>query len=241
MRRSSLVMRIVTGPSGAASGCQAMSPVLGNAAAGVPLASTGATSPGCATVLGNSFSSETMTVSPVFVSPIQQLRELVGHAHATVGRRVARQPARMQCDARPGESLHVGHGRIVVEIRVMILVLLQDREDAGRRFVALLSGRDRGRADDHAVPVHVGELLRQRHDQHDRALRRKFGVPGVFARLQLRRQDRLRGAHRGGVLGRRLAGRCRGGCQEQQGDSRCGQQRIYSCVRTPVDPMTRGP
>ena len=81
------------GPSGAASGCHATSPGRGSALAGVPLASTGAERPGCATVLENSFSSETMTVSPVFgCFAIKQLSKFIGQygrIHVTPDSRAA--------------------------------------------------------------------------------------------------------------------------------------------------------
>ncbi|KAG1252116.1 hypothetical protein G6F68_011938 [Rhizopus microsporus] len=56
----------------------------------------------------------------------QLLREGLRQAHAAVRSRVARQAAAMQGDAIPGQPLHVGHRRAVVEVGPVVLVLLQD-------------------------------------------------------------------------------------------------------------------
>src|SRR6059058_2981278 len=39
-------------------------------------------------------------------------------------------------DARPRQPLHVGHGRVLVFLRVVLLLFLKDAEDAARRGVA---------------------------------------------------------------------------------------------------------
>ena len=181
----------------------------------LPFTSTGVKRPGCATLLGNCFSSETTTVIPVDGLGVQQPRELVGHAHAAVRGRVARQAAGVQRDARPREPLHVGHRRGVVDARVVVGVLLQDREHAGRRLVALLARRNRRDADHHAVAVDVGELLRQRHDHHHRSVGRDLRMPDELARLELRRRRVHRDADGGRVLRRGLRRRGSGRQAEQ--------------------------
>ena len=91
----------------------------------------------------------------------------------------------MQRDAVPGDALHVRHPGIVIHGRVVVLVLLDDGEDAGRRLASRGAGRDR-RAQDPAVGIVERDLLAlDRHDRHDRlaglARRRRLG--GCRARL----------------------------------------------------------
>ena len=68
---------------------------------------------------------------------------------------------------------------------MMVLVLLQDREDAGRRRMPLLSGGARREPDPGAVAIDVNELIRNRNDDGDRTLRRQFRIPTELAGLQL--------------------------------------------------------
>ena len=98
----------------------------------------------------------------------QVLGKVIGHADAAVRGRIAGQRAAVERDARPGDALHVRHPGIVIKIGVVVLVLLDDAEDAGRRLASFLAGRHR-RAQDPAVGVvdrHV--LALDRHDRHDR-------------------------------------------------------------------------
>ena len=82
----------------------------------------------------------------------------------------------MQCEAIPGDAQHVRHPGIVIEARVVILVLLQNGEDAGWRFASSRAGRYRC-AVDPAVGVVEGHLLRlDRHDCHNRLARLAWGV-----------------------------------------------------------------
>ena len=63
-------------------------------------------------------------------SEIRELIKLFGkfiwQAHAAMRCRTARQFAGVQRNTRPGNSLHIGHRRIVIEIGVVILLLLHD-------------------------------------------------------------------------------------------------------------------
>ena len=116
------------------------------------------------------------------------LGEIERHAHAAVRGRVAGQRAAVQRDAVPGDAQHVRHPGIVIHARVVILVLLDDGEDAGRRLASGRAGRYR-RAQDPAVGVVEGHVLAlDRHDRHDR-----FG-------------GRARRRHLGGARGARLPG-----------------------------------
>lgn len=48
----------------------------------------------------------------------------------------------MERDARPGDALHVWHGSIAVEVRVVrtvLLLFLKDAVDAGRRSISRLA------------------------------------------------------------------------------------------------------
>ena len=60
------------------------------------------------------------------------------HPHTAMRGSISRQRAAMQRDAVPGQALHVRHGGVVVEARVVIEILLEHGEDAGRRFAALV-------------------------------------------------------------------------------------------------------
>ena len=117
----------------------------------------------------------------------QLLREGLRQAHAAMRGRMPGQAAAMQGDAVPGQPLHVRHRRAVVEVGLVVLVLLQDGEHTGWCFVPGLARADRGQADGDAVAVHIGALLIEADHQHDRAGRRDFRMPQVFARLQVGR------------------------------------------------------
>ncbi len=73
----------------------------------------------------------------------------------------------MERDAVPGEALHVRHVRVVIEVRAVVGVLLEDGEDARWRFASFRAGRNR-RLYDPTVGVIEGDLLRlDGHDRHD--------------------------------------------------------------------------
>ena len=64
-------------------------------------------------------------------------------ADAAVRSRMPRQHPAVERDARPGEALHVGHERVVVEVRIVLRLFFEDAKDAGGRFAAFLAGRYR--------------------------------------------------------------------------------------------------
>ncbi len=131
----------------------------------------------------------------------QVLGETIGHPDAAMRGGIARQRSAMQRDPVPGDALHVGHPGIVIHGRAMVLVLLDDGEDARRRLAARGAGRNR-RAEDPAVGVVEGDLLAlDRHDRHDRlaglARRDRLGrlarlLGRLGARWQHRERDRSR-------------------------------------------------
>src|SRR5688572_5407722 len=101
-----------------------------------------------------------------------------------MGRWASRQHAAMQRDARPGDALHVRHEGVVVEVRVMLLDLLDDAEDTGGRLASLGAARYR-RAQDPALGVVDGDpLAAERNDGHDRlaGAARLDGLDRAFAR-----------------------------------------------------------
>ena len=73
----------------------------------------------------------------------QAFGEVERHPDAAVRCRISRQRAAVQRDARPGDALHVRHVRVVIKVRVVLGILLDDAEDAGRRLASLLAARYR--------------------------------------------------------------------------------------------------
>ena len=135
----------------------------------------------------------------------QLLRKVVGHPHAAVRGRIPGQRPAVQRDAVPGDALHVRHPGIVIEGRVVVLVLLDDGEDASRRLASCGAGRHR-RAQDPSVGVVESDLLSlDRHDRHDRlaclARRRLAGWRGSHLRLARWRGSRLSRRGVGGQWG----------------------------------------
>src|SRR5207342_17524 len=64
----------------------------------------------------------------------------------------------VQCDAVPGDALHVRHPGIVIEARMVVLVLRDDGENTRRRLAAGGAGRH-WRAQDPALGVVESDLL----------------------------------------------------------------------------------
>src|SRR5262245_29017528 len=73
----------------------------------------------------------------------QLLRKAKGHPYAAVRGRISGQRPAVQCEAVPGDALHVRHPGIVIEARAMVLVLLHDAKDAGWRLASCSSARHR--------------------------------------------------------------------------------------------------
>src|SRR2546421_2866869 len=94
----------------------------------------------------------------------QLLGKAIGHAHAAVRGCISGQRPAVQRDARPGDAQHVRHPGIVIEVRMVVLVLLQDTEDPGWRLASLSSARY-WRAQNPAVRVVDGHVLAL--DRHD--------------------------------------------------------------------------
>src|SRR4030095_11415202 len=100
--------------------------------------------------------------------------------------------------------------RVVVFLGVVLLLFLENGENAARGGVAFRAGADGRAADENAIAVNVHDLLRNAHQHHKWAARRKFRIPPVFARFQ--RASRSSGWSTFGVRGR-FFDRRRGGDQ----------------------------
>jgi len=74
----------------------------------------------------------------------------------------------MKRDARSSDALHVWHVGIVIQVRVMLGLFLDDAEDTGRRLASLLAARYRRPQDPALGIVHGDPLAAQRNDRHDR-------------------------------------------------------------------------
>ena len=74
------------------------------------------------------------------------------------------------CNATPSHVRRwvIGHRSIVILRRMMVPVLLQDREHAGRRIVARLAAADSRVTDLEAIAVDEGELVVEAHQDDDR-------------------------------------------------------------------------
>ena len=124
----------------------------------------------------------------------QLLGKAVGHADAAVRGRIAGQWPAVQCDAIPGDALHVRHPSIVIHAGVMVLVLLEDGKDPGGRFASPDAGRHRC-AKYPAIGVVERDLLGlDRYDRHD-------WLAGIA------RRRRLFNLRRMGLFGRDVGGR----------------------------------
>ena len=114
----------------------------------------------------------------------KQFGKFERQSHAAMRRRIARQLAGMKCHARPGQPVHVRHRRVVIGRGMVIAILLQDREHAGRRRMAGFAGRTGRDRNADAIAIDMHQLIGQRDDDGDRPLGRTLGMPGELSRLQ---------------------------------------------------------
>ena len=98
----------------------------------------------------------------------QPLGEGHGQPYAAVRGRMAGEIAGVQRDAGPGDALHERHLAVLVEVGAVILLLLHDGEDAGRRLVADRAGGDRRLHDLALGVVDRDALVAERDDGHQR-------------------------------------------------------------------------
>ena len=98
----------------------------------------------------------------------QACGEVVWQADAAMRCRKSWQRAAVERDPGPGDALHMRHVRIVIKVGVVLRLLLNDAENAGRRLASFLAARH-GRAQDPTSGVVDGDpLVAQRDDSHDR-------------------------------------------------------------------------
>src|SRR5258706_668462 len=98
----------------------------------------------------------------------QACGEVEGHPDTAMRGRMSWQDAAVERDARPGDALHVGHVGIVIEVRVVLRLFLDDGEDPGGRLASLLAARHR-RPEDPAIGVIDSDpLVVERNDSHHR-------------------------------------------------------------------------
>ena len=101
----------------------------------------------------------------------QAFGEVERHPDAAVRCRISRQNAAVQRDAGPGYALHVWHKRVVIKVGIMLGILLDDAEDAGRCLASPLAARYRRPEDPAIGVVHDDPLVAQRNDGEDRLAR----------------------------------------------------------------------
>jgi hypothetical protein len=90
----------------------------------------GTNSAGWENSTGSASFGEMITRIPIHVLSNSFLGKAEGHPHAAVRGRISGQRPAVQRDAVPGDALHVRHPGIVIDGRVVVLVLLEDGEDA---------------------------------------------------------------------------------------------------------------
>src|SRR5262249_32763382 len=133
----------------------------------------------------------------------QALGKAVGEPDAAMRCGVSRQRSTVQGNARPGKTLHVGDERVVVEVRVVLGIFLEDGEDACRRLTAFLAARHWRAHGPAFVIVDRDLLVAQRNDRHDRLATRtrryRLVVPGFCGVAQIAR--RYQGGEAGKVCG----------------------------------------
>src|SRR5437773_1464264 len=113
----------------------------------------------------------------------KQLRETVRQANASVAGRVTGKIARVHGNSSPGEPLHVWHRRVVVCFRVMLLLFLEDGENAARGGVTFRARAHGCTAAEGAVAINMHGLLWDAHKHHERTARRELRFPPILARL----------------------------------------------------------
>lgn len=98
--------------------------------------------------------------------------------------RITGQVARMHGDSSPGEPLHVRHRGVVIFLRVVCFLFLENGEYAARRSVALRAGAYAGATDQDAVAINIHHLLRNAYQHHERPARRELWSPPIFTWLE---------------------------------------------------------
>src|SRR5947207_1513187 len=98
----------------------------------------------------------------------------------------------------------------------MLLLFLEDAEDAARCGVTLRAGAHGRATDEDAVAINVHGLLRDADEDHERTARRELRLPRILARLEW--PARLAGRRAFGVGGRFFHRLCRGEQSDGEGE-----------------------
>ena len=117
---------------------------------------------------------------------VEKAGQLARQADAAMRGGMAGNDAGMERDAAPGQPLHVRHRRIVVDVRMVVPVLLEDREGPGRRRVAGTAAGDGGDSDQTTVAEDIGALRGEADDDLDRAAAGALGPPDIGAGAEAR-------------------------------------------------------
>ena len=112
---------------------------------------------------------------------------------------------------------------------MVMLVFLQNDENAGRSRVSGTAGRARGRGDTHPAAINHRPLFRERYQNDDRPLRRTVGVPLKLAGLQRCRIN--------GLILRDGARKCR----KQRRRKRTGNEQPTRKTTTIIDHKIQSP
>src|SRR5262249_16732452 len=105
--------------------------------------------------------------------------EVKRQTNAAVRGRMSRQQTTMQSNARPRKALHVGHVGIIIQVRVMLGVFLNDAKDTSRRFASRLTARH-ARSQDPAIPVVKSDPLATERDDSHNWLASGAGSDGLY-------------------------------------------------------------
>src|SRR5260370_16387667 len=81
---------------------------------------------------------------------------------------MSRQRATVERDAGPSDALHVRHVGVVIQVRVMLGLFLDNAEDAGGRLASLLPTRHPRPQGPAFGIIYSDPLVAQRNDGHDR-------------------------------------------------------------------------
>src|SRR5437764_5034056 len=139
--------------------------------------------------------------------------------------RVTGQIARVHRNASPSQPLHVWHRRVIVFLRVMLLLFLEDAEDTTGRGVSFRARAHGGATNKNAVAINVHRLLWDAHKHHERTARRELRFPPILARLEW--ASRFSGG-RAFSMKRRLFDRLRGGEQGEGASEDC--QKFHQMI-----------
>lgn len=159
------------------------------------------------------------------VSHLRDAEEALGkiewNMDATVRTGLAWVVAAVDGHAVPSQTLHVGHGCLVIFLGVIREVFGQDGVGARGGGMTFDASADGAAADLPAVTVDIERLICEVHDDADGARRRSLRIPNVLVRLEDRRVRGLQGA----MLNRKDSQALDG--EDENGRDQCGGRFIH--------------